>query len=146
MTNQTETSLDMSDVNPEAIAHDIERLSDLASLVAAAQDALTDDMVTRLASAFSEGITLLDRLTRNEGLMRLLQVLDRPETQHLMISLSEALGKMSKEIATAPPAKGGVVSLYQLACNPGTQEGLRSLSILGEYWSESLRELHRRGG
>jgi hypothetical protein len=146
MTNQTETSLDMSDVNPETIAHDIERLSDLASIVAAAQDALTDDMVTRLASAFSEGIILLDRLTRNEGLMRLLQVLDRPETQHLMISLSEALGKMSQEIATAPPAKGGVVSLYRLACNPGTQEGLRSLSVLGEYWSESLRELHRRGG
>lgn len=124
---------------------DLERIAELASLVAAAQDALNDDMVSRLASAFSEGITLLDRLTRNEGLMRLLQILDTPEMQHLLVSLSHGLTKMSREFATTPPTKGGLVCMLRLARDPGTQEGLRSLSLLGKYMDESMRELHRKG-
>ena len=124
---------------------DLERIAELASLVAAAQDALNDDMVSRLASAFSEGITLLDRLTRNEGLMRLLQILDTPEMQHLLVSLSHGLTNMSREFATTPPTKGGLVCMLKLARDPGTQEGLRSLSLLGKYMDESMRELHRKG-
>jgi len=146
MTTQTETPPAATAAASDNIAHDLEQLSELATLVTSARDAMSDEIVTRLASALSEGITLLDRLTRNEGLMRLLQVLDRPESQHLLLSLSEALGAMSRDIATAPPAKGGLVGLLRLAREPGTQEGLRSLSLLGQYWSESLRELHRRGG
>lgn len=124
---------------------DLQRLAELASLVAAAQDALTDDMVSRLASSFSEGITLLDRLTRNEGLIRLLHILDKPEMQHLLISLSHGLTKMSREFATVPPTKGGLLCMLRLARDPGTQEGLRSLSLLGKYMDESMRELHRKG-
>ena len=146
MTTQTETPLNATAGARDDIARDLEQLSELATLVTSARDAMSDEIVTRLASALSEGITLLDRLTRNEGLMRLLQVLDRPESQHLLLSLSEALGAMSRDIATAPPAKGGIAGLLRLAREPGTQEGLRSLSLLGQYWSESLRELHRRGG
>jgi hypothetical protein len=78
--------------------------------------------------------------------MRLLQVLDRPENQYHLISLSEALNRISRELATAPPAKGGIAGILQLAREPGMQEGLRSLSLLGKYWGESLRELHGRGG
>jgi len=125
--------------------NDLQRLAEMASLFAAAQDALNDDMVSRLASAFSEGITLLDRLTRNEGLMRLLQILDTPEMQHLLISLSHGLTKMSREFAMTPPTKGGLLCMLRLARDPGTQEGLRSLSLLGKYMDESMRELHRRG-
>lgn len=142
MTTQTEKPLATTGNSND----DLARLAEFATLVTAAQDAMSDDIVTRLAGALSEGITLLDRLTRNEGLMRLLQVLDRPESQYLLISLSEALGAMSRDIATAPPARGGIAGILRLARDPGTQEGLRSLSVLGKYWSESLRELHRRGG
>ena len=125
---------------------DIQRIAELATLVAAAQDALNDDMVSRLAGAFSEGITLLDRLTRNEGLVRLLHILDTPEVQHLLISLSHGLTQMSREFATTPPTKGGLLCMLRLARDPGTQEGLRSLSLLGKYMDESMRELHRKGG
>lgn len=124
---------------------DLQRIGELASLVAAAQDAMTDDMVSRLASAFSEGITLLDRLTRNDGLIKLLQILDTPEVQHLLISLSHGLTKMSREFATTPPTKGGLWCMLKIASDPGTQEGLRSLSLLGKYMDESMRELHRKG-
>lgn len=131
--------------NGPDLAREIEQLSELATLVASARDAMSDEIVTRLSRVFSEGISLLDRLTRNEGLMKLLEVLDRPESQHLLIGLSNAIGKMSRDIAVMPPAHGGIGELLKIMREPGTQEGLRSISLLGKYWSESLRDLHRRG-
>lgn len=124
----------------------VNSLVEMINLLASAKDAMSDEIVTRLARTASEGMTLLDRLTRNEGLMRLLQVLDRPESQYLLISLADALAKMSRELAAAPPAKGGILGLLQLAREPGTQEGVRALSLLGQHWNDSLRELHRRDG
>lgn len=123
----------------------INSLVETINFVASAKDAMSDEIVARLAGTFSEGMTLLDRLTRNEGLMRLLQVLDRPEVQYLLMSFGDALAAMSRDLANAPPAKGGIGGLLKIASDPGTQEGLRSLSLLGRYWSDSLRELHRRG-
>ncbi|MEW8029052.1 MAG: hypothetical protein AB2792_16700 [Candidatus Thiodiazotropha sp.] len=146
MTAQTESPQTGATVDRDELALELEQLSELATLVLSARDALSDDIVSRVASALSEGITLLDRLTRNEGLMRLLQVLDKPETQHLLHGLSKALAQMSREIAISPPAKGGLGGVVKLAMEPGTQEGLRSLSLLGKYWSDSMRELHRKGG
>jgi len=124
----------------------INELVDMINFLASARDAMSDDMVSRIAHTASESMTLLDRLTRNTGLMQLLQVLDRPETQYLLMSLADALGRMSRELATAPPARGGLGGLWKLAREPGTQEGVRALSLLGQYWNDSLRELHRRGG
>ena len=141
MTTPTETPSDV-----QVSADDLKRIAELASLYAAAQDALTDDMVSRLASAMSEGITLLDRMTRNEGLMRLLQVLDHPDVQCHLISLADSVGKITREMATAPPSKGGLTGILKLAMEPGTQEGLRAMSIIGKHWGEGLRELHRIGG
>jgi hypothetical protein len=120
-------------------------LVEMVNLLASARDAMTDAMVTRLARAVSEGVILLDRLTRNEGFMRLLQMLDRQESQYLLMSLATGLGQMSRELATAPPARGGIRELFRLAREPGMQEGMRALSLLGRYWNESLREMHRRG-
>lgn len=125
---------------------DIKRIAELASIWAAAQDALTDDMVSRMASAFSEGVTLLDRLTRNEGLMRLLQMLDHPDVQCHLVSLANSVHDITRDIATAPPSGGGLGGVIKLAMEPGTQEGLRALSIIGKYWGEGLRDLHHRGG
>lgn len=127
---------------PDGLSRDLEQLSELASVFSAARDALSDEIVTRVSGALSEGIILLDRVTRNEGLMRLLHMLEKPESQHLLLSLSDALSSMSQDVARSAPAKGGIVGITQLALDPGTQEGLRSLSLLGKYWSESLRKRH----
>jgi hypothetical protein len=142
----------MTDTAPKAtasaapnFAHELEQLADLALLVASARDAMSDEMIARLARSFSEGVALLDRLTRNEGLMRLLQVLDRPEAQYLLLGFSKALGQMSREVAITAPAPGGIAGIWRLAREPGAQEALRSLSVLGQYWSESMRELERQG-
>jgi uncharacterized protein YjgD (DUF1641 family) len=140
MTNQTETPV-AAPVN----SNDLLQLAEFAQLVGSARDAMSDEIVTRLAGAFSEGITLLDRLTRNEGLMRLLQVLDRSEVQCLLIGLSEALDATSHDIASAVPARGGLAGLIQVARQPGTQEGIRLLAVFGHHLSHSLREQHRHG-
>ncbi|HVC12169.1 MAG TPA: hypothetical protein VNE59_11065 [Burkholderiales bacterium] len=145
MTTQTEKPPVASSVEPGGFARELEQLAELATLVASARDAMSDEIVARLSRAVSEGVTLLDRLTRNEGLMRLLQVLDRPEAQHLLLGLSKALGQMSREVAAAPPARGGIAGIWRLAREPGTQEALRSLSVLGQYWGESMRDLERGG-
>jgi uncharacterized protein YjgD (DUF1641 family) len=145
MTTQTEAPRSIKTPDVAAMTRDLEQLSEFATLVTSARDALSDDIVSRLASAFSEGITLLDRLTRNEGLMRLLQVLDRDDCQYLLVGLADALTSTSREIATAAPARGGIGEILRLVRKPGTQEGLRVLSLLGEHLSESMRELHRRG-
>lgn len=140
MTTENETSVES--INDDTL----EGLAELGTIIAAAKDAMTDDMVSRLAGAFSEGIILLDRLTRNEGLVHLLQELDRPENQQFLISLSNAFTTASRDIATTPPAKGGVMQLLKLARDPGTQEGLRLVSLIGEHLSEGMRDIHRRGG
>jgi len=140
MTIQTETPS-----NPMA-TEDLQRLVEFAQLVTAGRDAMSDEIVTRLAGAMSEGLTLLDRLTRNEGLMHLLKVLDRQETQYLLVALSDAIHAASREIPTAPPATGGLACMMRVARDPGTQEGLRLLSVFGKHLSHSMREQHRRGG
>ncbi|MDE2088468.1 MAG: hypothetical protein KGJ12_00450 [Gammaproteobacteria bacterium] len=127
----------------EAAIHDLVEMIDL---LAAARDAMSDEIMTRLARTVSEGMALLDRLTRNRGLMRLLQALDRPDCQHLLIGLADAIGETSRDLATAAPARGGIGEMLRLAREPGTQEGIRMLSLLGRHLSENLRELHQRDG
>ena len=124
---------------------DFQRLIEFAQLVTSAQDALTDDMVNRLASTLSEGISLLDRLTRNDGLTHLLREIDRPENQRFIICMSNAFTEASRELAKAPPLGGGLGGLLKLMSDPGVQEGLRLLAFVGARMSTSLRQVHRRG-
>lgn len=124
---------------------DLQRLVEFAQLVTSAQDAMSDDIVNRLASALSEGITLLDRLTRNEGFTHLLRELDRPENQRFLVCLSNAFTHASRELASAPPASGGIVGLIKLMSDPGVQEGLRLVSVIAARMAKSLRDIHRKG-
>lgn len=124
---------------------DLQRLVEFAHLVSSAQDAMSDDIVHRLASALSEGITLLDRLTRNEGLIHMLREMDRPENQQFLICVSNAFTAASRELATLPPSSGGLGGLLKLVSDPGTQEGLRLLAMVASKMSQGLREIHRRG-
>ncbi len=121
-------------------------LVEIINLLASARDAMSDDMVVRLASAISEGLNMLDRLTRNQGLMRLLQVLEREESQALLVALSDAIRAASHEIPATPPATGGIGCMVRVARDPGTQEALRLLAVFGQHLSKSLREQHHRGG
>ncbi|HMM46870.1 MAG TPA: hypothetical protein PKC12_02700 [Thiobacillaceae bacterium] len=138
----TQTQIPLDALSTE----DLQRLVEVAQLVSAARDALSDEIVTRTAGAMSEGLTLLDRLTRNQGMMHLLKVLDRQETQNLLIALSDAFYSASREIAAAAPATGGLSCMIRVVRDPGVQEGIRLMSVIGKHMSHSLREQHRRDG
>ena len=140
MTNQTQSPA----ASPFS-ENDLQRLVEFAQLVTSAQDALSDDMINRLASTMSEGISMLDRLTRNDGLTHLLREIDRPENQRFIICMSNAFTEASRELATAPPLGGGLGGLLKLVSDPVVQEGLRLLAFVGSRMSNSLREVHRRG-
>lgn len=140
MTKQTEVPLEgMS-------REDLQRLVEMAQLVGAARDAMSDEIVGRLAGAMSEGLNLLDRLTRNDGLMRLLQVLDEEESQQMLVAMSVAIHRTSRDIAPTAPAVGGVACMLRIFRDPGTLEGIRLLSVFGSHLSHNLREQHRHGG
>lgn len=126
--------------NNNSLEKSLEGLAEIGTVIAAAKDALDDPMIARMASAFSEGIVLMDRLTRNQALVRLLQNLDRPENQALLKSLSDALGKTSIEISSAEPAKGGLGNLLRQLNDPGTQEGLRILATLCRHLGAGIRK------
>lgn len=131
---------------PSMSEADLQRLVEFAHLVTSAQDAMSDEIVHRLASALSEGITLLDRLTRNEGMIHMLREMDRPENQRFLVCVSDAFSAASRELATMPPASGGLAGLLRLVSDPGTQEGLRLLAMVASKMSQGLRDIHRRGG
>ncbi|MDD3516876.1 MAG: hypothetical protein PHQ14_00900 [Chromatiales bacterium] len=140
MTTQNETPLAALGVE------DLQRLVEVAQLITAGRDAMSDEIVTRLSGALSDGLALLDRLTRNDGLMRLLKVLDQQDTQYLLIALSDAIQATGKEIPSMAPAVGGLGCLLRIVREPGVLEALRLFAVIGKHMSESLREQHRRGG
>jgi hypothetical protein len=123
-----------------AVPPELEQLVEIATLIGSARDAMSDEMVARLARAISEVATLLDRLTRNEALLHLLRTLERPEGQRLLFGLSRSLSLTSGKIAALPPASGGIAGLWSLAREPGVQDALRSLTVLRQCWVESMRE------
>ncbi|MHB8256145.1 MAG: hypothetical protein ACYDHY_04605 [Acidiferrobacterales bacterium] len=125
---------------------DLQQLVELTHFIASARDAMSDEMVARIARAMSEGLNLLDRLTRNEGLMHLLHMINREEGQRLLIALAEVLRALSKDIAEAAPAAGGIGGVLRVVREPGTQEGLQLLSLVGKHLSHSLREQSRSNG
>ena len=126
--------------NNNSLEKSLEGLAEIGTVIAAAKDALNDDIVSRMASTFSEGVMLLDRLTRNQALVRLLQNLDRPENQALLKSLSDALSKTSIEMSSSAPAKGGLSNLIKQLNDPDTQEGLRILAMLGKHLGVGIRK------
>ena len=125
---------------------DLERVADLARLVGSAQDALTDDMVSRLAEAVGGGLSLLDRLQRGSG-DRLIAMLERLDNAGTLEKLAETLPalvnkldmvegllncleKSGTEAKAGPPATGGIGGLWSLMRTRENQETLRFLLVL----------------
>ncbi len=126
---------------------DLDRLSQLARVYQAAQDALTDEMVGRLAETLSESLSLLDRFNRGGG-ARLIEwlgqlessgalekisttlprLLDKLEMLTNMLTCLETASKQSHEGA----ASGGFGNLWQLMTRRETQQSLQFLVTLSQ--------------
>jgi len=101
---------------------DLDRLVALARTYGAAQDAMTDEMVGRLAETVSESLSLMDRLNR-AGLDRLVGSIER--LADLLESTVSALDAAQRD--GAPRPAGGFGGLWQLLRDPDNQESLRFL-------------------
>ena len=103
---------------------DLERLVHLARTYGAAQDAMTDEMVARLAETIAESLSLIDRMNR-AGLDRMVGSIER-----LAVVLERTMGALDAanlEMKTQPAAGGGVGGLWQMMRQPENQESLRFL-------------------
>ena len=115
---------------------DLERLVALARTYGAAQDAMTDEMVTRLAGTMAESLSLIDRLNR-AGLDRLVGSIER-----LAVVLEATMGALeaaNKEMTAKPAAAGGFGGLWALMRDPQNQESLRFLLAFGREFCKKCR-------
>lgn len=124
---------------------------EIVHLVDAARDALSDEMVGRLADTMAGGIALLDRFTRGgaDRLIELGRQLDGLERsgalQKFFDSLPalvegvsriqamlDAIDAAAERTSALPASPGGVRPLLQLVREPGFQDTMRFLLAVGE--------------
>jgi uncharacterized protein YjgD (DUF1641 family) len=126
---------------------DLDRLVALARTYGAAQDALTDEMVSRVAQTASESLSIMDRLHRagaerlvdafarlaNSGALERLDTLGERLTASfdLLERIIGALESANRELETKAAAGGGLGGLWRIMREPENQETLRFLLALG---------------
>lgn len=137
---------------------DLERLVQLSRLYGSAQDALTDEMVGRLADTVGSAFTLLDRFSRG-GADRLLQILEHLEASGALERTARALPQVierlsiledmltcvddaAKESRQAAPSAGGLGGLWGLMKDPENQESLRFLILVGKKLAAACAHRH----
>lgn len=132
---------------------DLDRVIELTRVLASAEDAVTDDMVGRLAETIGEGVSVVDRLNR-AGVGHLVDVLEQlegngaleriaasipkmAEQMQVMEDLAACLEAAARESARQPPMRGGIGGLMQMMRDRENQEFLRFMFAFG-------RELRHR--
>ncbi len=127
---------------------DLERLSQLARLYSSAQDALTDEMVSRLADTVGNGLSLLDRFSRG-GADNVVKMLESLQASGALERLSTMLPQLIERLAmvqdllqsvddaaaasrAAQPSAGGLGGLWHLLRDPESQDTLRFLLAVGK--------------
>ena len=81
----------------------------------------------------SEGLSVLDRLTRNGALDRVLQLLLQPAVQDVLVRFGEALANANQEFDSLPHPKGGLSGLWKIGTDPGNQEAIQFMGLFGKH-------------
>ncbi len=132
---------------------DLDRLVELARVVSSAQDALTDDMVSRLSETIGQGLCMLDRLNRY-GIHRLIAMLEKLEATGSLERLAQtlpnvldrmqhvedmfnALDQASREMQRGKPASGGLRGIWHMMSQQNNQEVLRFMFELGKQFQQT---------
>lgn len=112
---------------------DLDRMVAFARLFSSMEDSLSDDIVNRLALVATELASIVDRIARNEGFQRLIDLLGQEDVQECLTDVLCASSAAKAEAAALPPAKGGFGGLWQLATDPATQEAMRFMVLLSKH-------------
>ena len=127
---------------------DLQRIVDIARAVAAAEDAMNDDMVGRVAQMAAEGLSVIDRLNRS-GVERLIDILDRLNNSGSLDILADKLPSMIKHIDMVdqlagclnlgaqdakqlPPPTGGLMAMMRLMGDAENQAALQFVMSIGK--------------
>lgn len=127
---------------------DLDRLAKLARVYGSAEDALTDEMIGRVAETVAEGMSLLDRASRG-GAGRLVEMLSHMEALGSLDRIAAALPRLTErldmlegmlaafdtaatETARTPRAAGGIGELWSMMRDSDNQDALRYLINLGK--------------
>jgi hypothetical protein len=127
---------------------DLQRLVKLARVYSSAEDALSEEMIGRMADTIGGGFSLLDRLNRGGGerVVAMLErlehtgalekmaytmprVLERLEQVHSLLECIERATTASDQL---PHAAGGIGGLWRMMKDPETQDTLNFLMFLGK--------------
>ena len=96
--------------------------SEVERLFESAGDALSDDIIARLAETSGELLCIADRLARSEGLTRLLDLLEREHIVNSLVDLGEAAA--AAKASHAPESKGGIGGMVKTMSDPNVQDAL----------------------
>jgi len=127
---------------------DLDRLVQLARVYGSAEDALTDEMVGRIAETIGEAFSLLDRLSRG-GAVRFVEMMERMQAsgalERMAIILPKLLERMNHvervlacletaeaETHRAVAEPGGFSGLWRMLRDPETQKTLQFLLVFGK--------------
>ncbi|MEM7304764.1 MAG: hypothetical protein AAF372_04485 [Pseudomonadota bacterium] len=107
---------------------DLDRVVNLARVMGAASDALSDDIVGRLAETGGELLCIADRLSRSEGLMRLLDLLEREHIINTLADMGEAAA--AAKASHTPSSGGGIPGMLKTMSDPDVQDALKFFATL----------------
>jgi hypothetical protein len=127
---------------------DLERMVQLARLYGSAQDAVTEEMIGRLAETAGNGMVLLDRFSRG-GAVHLIEMLEKLQHSGALERIAQILPEIAERLdlvngvlidienaaaqaAKAVPAPGGIGSIWRMMTDPETQQSLRFLLEVGK--------------
>ncbi len=107
---------------------DLDRVANLARVMGAAGDAMSDDIVSRLAETGGDLLCIADRLARSEGLLRLLDLLERDHIINVLAEFAEATA--AAKASHEPSSKGGVAGMMKTMSDPDVQDALKFFATL----------------
>ncbi len=136
---------------------DLDRLVRLARLYGSAEDALTDDMISRVAETVADGLTTLDRFNRG-GAGKLVGILERMNASGTLDRLAETLPRLvdrmeqvdkllaalesaDASFAQKDRSRGGIGGLFKILSDRENQDALHYLIGLGKALRNSSRPI-----
>ena len=111
---------------------DLDRLVNLMRVLGSAADALSDDIVARLADTFGQLMCIADRLAQNDSLQQLLGLLENQALMDAVIKLAEAAAEVAEK--GCEEGSGGVLGLYKTMTNSEVQTALAVVGRVTEVY------------
>ena len=121
-------------INQMVESGDLERVVNLVRVLGSAGDAISDDIVGRLGEMANELLCIADRVSRNQNLHKILNLLERDHMVDMLASMAEAAA--TAKASHGVQSSGGIGGLLKTMKDPEVQQALQFMSK----FSSALKE------